>query len=413
MILRVERSIYGLPEAGILWFKTYHEYHNKTLKLKPATHDNCLLYTPGILSPNRPPSSAVTCLQTDDTLSVGTKQFKDMEDQKVKTFRNKPSEILKPGSSITFNGELITHNNDQLLLSQPLHAEKLKLLNIKTFSKEDYVSERANGAYIATMSRPDLAFGLSKCAQVQDPKQEHAKELNAILLNIKANPNNGLKYLKVVSTTTLMVFADASFASNEDGTSQLGFIITMTDKDGLSNILHYSSIKSRRVTRSVLAAELYAMSHAFDIASTLKLTLSEIYGRKISMVMCTDSKSLFHLLVGITPPTEKRLLRDLKGLREAYEVREIDETIWIPSENNPADGLTKNKNCDALVNLIEEGKVNVTPNSWVKRAEDGNKEKETKNWKGPSVEICRTFQNFSLQDHTAESISFFKYHDGY
>lgn len=46
----------------------------------------------------------------------------------------------------------------------------------------------------------------------------------------------------------LMVFADASFESNSDHASHLGYILTVTDKDGNSNILHYQSKKSRRVT---------------------------------------------------------------------------------------------------------------------------------------------------------------------
>lgn len=72
------------------------------------------------------------------------------------------------------------------------------------------------------------------------------------------------------------------------------------------------------------------MTNAFDAASTFKVALEELYNRKLEMFMCTDSKSLFYLLAGITSPTDKCLLIDLKGLLEAYEVKKVDEISWIP-----------------------------------------------------------------------------------
>ena len=43
-----------------------------------------------------------------------------------------------------------------------------------------------------------------------------------------------------------------------------------------SNIIHWSSAKCKRVTRSVLASELYAMVHGFDIGIAIKTTLDKI-----------------------------------------------------------------------------------------------------------------------------------------
>jgi hypothetical protein len=42
------------------------------------------------------------------------------------------------------------------------------------------------------------------------------------------------------------------------------------------NIIHWSSIKCKRVTRSVLASELYAMVHGVDIAIAINTTLKMI-----------------------------------------------------------------------------------------------------------------------------------------
>lgn len=67
-----------------------------------------------------------------------------------------------------------------------------------------------------------------------------------------------------LSITKIFVFVDSSFANNSDMLSQLVYIIII-GKDNRAtdnafringNIIHYSSTKSKRVTRSVLASEI-------------------------------------------------------------------------------------------------------------------------------------------------------------
>lgn len=44
----------------------------------------------------------------------------------------------------------------------------------------------------------------------------------------------------------MQVFIDASFASNVDLTTQLGYVLALADKHELANILHYSRVKSKK-----------------------------------------------------------------------------------------------------------------------------------------------------------------------
>jgi len=73
-----------------------------------------------------------------------------------------------------------------------------------------------------------------------------------------------------------MIFTDASFANNKDLSSQIGFVIVLTDQNRTANIIHWSSIKYKRVTRSVLASELYALAYGFDIGAAIKSTIQKI-----------------------------------------------------------------------------------------------------------------------------------------
>ena len=109
------------------------------------------------------------------------------------------------------------------------------------------------------------------------------------------------------------------------------------------------------------------MVAGFDLASIMNVTIADILGFAIPLVLYTDSKSLYDALSTINPTTEKRLLIDLQVLRQSYERREITEIAWIPTEQNPADGMTKEKPNTALEGMIDNNKLTVTPNAWLER----------------------------------------------
>ena len=151
----------------------------------------------------------------------------------------------------------------------------------------------------------------------------------------------------------------------------------LADANNNANIIHWSSIKCKRVTRSVLASELYATAHAFDTAVVIKTTLEKILAKPLPLVMCTDSKSLYDCLVRLGSTQEKRLMVDLMCLRQSYERRQITEVKWIEGDTNPADAMTKGggKACQALTDLINTNKVNLNVTGWVERGEEGKEEK--------------------------------------
>ncbi len=169
----------------------------------------------------------------------------------------------------------------------------------------------------------------------------------------------------------MIIFIDASFANNKDLSSQISFIITLTDRNNQANILHWSSIKCKRITRSVLTAELYAMAHSFNKGIVIKTTIKKILNKSIPLIICTDSKSLYDCLVKLGTTNEKRLMIDLLCLRQSYECREIAEVKWIDGNTNPADAMTKGKPCSALKALLDMNKIDLKVTEWVERGEKG------------------------------------------
>lgn len=126
-----------------------------------------------------------------------------------------------------------------------------------------------------------------------------------------------------------------------DHISQLGFVILLSDKFHNANIPHCASIRSKRVTRSMLAADLSAAVMVYDYASTLKVAMNAIFGRILPLALYADSRSLHDVIVRMNMTTEKRQLIDLCLLRQSCEVRDLPDVLQIPSAQNPADAMTK------------------------------------------------------------------------
>jgi hypothetical protein len=244
--------------------------------------------------------------------------------------------------------------------------------------KDQYLTQRARGAYIVTVCQPEASFDFSFAAQVINPKEEDTKRLNKRLQWQIDNQSRGLRFIPLdKDSLKLVVFTDSSFANNKDNSSQIGFVIALTDKNNDANIIHWSSIKCKRVTRSVLASELYGMAHGFDHGAVIKATIEKILQTSLPLVLCTDSKSLYEYLVKLGSTSEKRLMIDLMCLHQSYERRLITEIKWIDGNSNPADAMTKSKPCQALRDLIDTNKVNLSTIQWVEREGKGSGEAES------------------------------------
>ena len=380
-LLKVIKPLYGIPESGNHWFNTYHKHHLEELQMKQSTFDPCLLST------DEGAPLGIVGLQTDDSLIVGVKAFAEAEEEAIKKsgFTTKPRQLLTMEHPLKFNGGRISLQADgSIHLTQEQHIKTIGLVKTGPVTlvssrgiarpnvsmKEQYVAQRARGAYVATMTQPEASFDLSFAAQATEPTKDDIKALNQRLQWQLDNSQRGLKFVKLdEESLRIVVFTDGSFANNRDYSSQIGHVIVLADKHNKANVIHWSSTKCRRVTRSVLASELYAMSNGFDIAASLKGTIEGILHRPIPLVACTDSKSLFECLVKLGTTNEKRLMVDVMCLRQSYERREIAEVKWISGDSNPADAMTKSKACGALTQLLDTNLIELKETEWVERGE--------------------------------------------
>lgn len=323
--------IYGLSESGLHWFYSYSNYHEEELHMMPSVYDTCLMYTKNCLansSRSLGVPRGVVCLQTDDTMHTCDKAFSDMEEQTSKDFDCKAAKFVKNGTSIKFNGAIISCDHCSYTITQTEHIENLNPLDINNGSAADFVAERARGAYIAAVCRPDVTYAFSVASQIAQPEVKDSKILNKATDLMIQTKTQKLRFVPLdLNSIFMAVFADAGFATNRDSSSQLGFIITSKDAHDSANIIHYGSIKSKCVTRSVLADELFAMVHGLDVSPTIRLMLNDTLDHVIPLRVYTDSRSLYDCLTRINQTAEKRLRIDLRMLRQSYERRKITEVF--------------------------------------------------------------------------------------
>lgn len=219
-------------------------------------------------------------------------------------------------------------------------------------------------------TRPDICVIVNKLAQVTEKAftEKHVKQFDTAVKYLKKTKEISLQMKKLdLDNIHIRAYADASFATNYDETSQLGYIVLLSDKSCNANILHFASYKSKRVPRSVSGAETYAFADAFDFAYCAKKDLELILRRKVPLMMFTDSNSLFDVITKCSQTRERRLMIDLQAVRSSYDNHEISDIGFLRGTNNPADGLTKIGKCAALSHLLINGKCNFKIDQWILR----------------------------------------------
>ena len=376
-IMRIVKPLYGIPESGNYWWEDYSNHHTRALALCVSTYDPCLLYSGAGDS-----AKAIVAIQTDDTLAIGNAQYFEREAEKLVEagYPAKPLTTLTSKNHLAFNGCIVKYDEKSLTVQPKGQSDKIRLVPTSGDIAEEYRRQRARGAYIALICQPEAQFDLATAAQIQEPDTTTAKTLNQRLSWQQKNSARGLRYIRLnLEQVRLFVFVDASFANNLDLTSQIGHVTVLGNEEEVApfkrqlrgNVIHWASTKCKRVTRSTLASEIYAMVTGADIAHALKTTLDRILASLgfpcAPVIICTDSYSLYECLVKLGTTKEKRLMIDVLGLRQSYERREIDEVRWIEGTCNPADAMTKTSPNKSLTTLIDTNELTVTMQGWVTR----------------------------------------------
>lgn len=149
----------------------------------------------------------------------------------------KPKSFLSYDAPINFNGYRLQLQGKDILIAQKGQAKQLQLVQQGEIdTPQQYVSQRARSAYIASICQPEAAYDLSIAAQIQEPEKSDYDSINKRIKWQMENPERGLRYQPLdLDRTKLFIFIDGSFANNKDISSQLGFLIVLATEDKRTN----------------------------------------------------------------------------------------------------------------------------------------------------------------------------------
>lgn len=130
------------------------------------------------------------------------------------------------------------------------------------------------------------------------------------------------------------------------------------DRTEPSITISFKSYKSRRVMRSVLAAEIVALLSLFELNSNY---------RSILLHHLIDIKSLSDSISQGSLTSEKRIILEIYDAQQAYRNQEISNIAFTRRSDNIANGFTEQKMRKSLLNLLQTGRHQVRCEQWILR----------------------------------------------
>lgn len=250
----------------------------------------------------------------DDGLHAGDAGFLQDCDKTQQKFKSRAREL----ENFTFAGIQVATTPEGIRLHEEKYARTIKPLSVECTFRE-FRSCRQKLQWLVH-TRPEIACAVNKATQVTEEAfaRRHVENINKSITHVHKNPSRGLLQRRLdPATLHFRVYSDASFADNEDLSTQLGFLVLLCDGMDRSNILHYSSHKSRRVVRSVMGEETYSMADGTAFTLTIRYDLQKMLYTNLTVRLYTDSHCIFDVITKNTTTTEKRLMIDVQAMREA------------------------------------------------------------------------------------------------
>lgn len=123
----------------------------------------------------------ICCLQFDDKIYFCNQNLTEKEKPVRTRFRSKPAVNLERENNIKFSASILSNNGHNLAISQTGQIQNLSILDTNKFNMEQFLAERALGAYVAAVCRPDVAYSFSRLAQFSDPTEQKCMYLKRLI----------------------------------------------------------------------------------------------------------------------------------------------------------------------------------------------------------------------------------------
>ena len=215
--------------------------------------------------------------------------------------------------------------------------------------------------WLSTQSRPDISF--DSCQLANSLKSEDSKVFsfaNKIIRKVKSQ-SVILQFRKNFDLKSCYVatFCDASFANLANGGSQGSYVSLLVDGNGIYCPIAWQSRKIRRVVKSTLGAECLAALEATETSIYLANIIKDILNLSqcVKTYIFCDNKNLVNSVHSSTNIEDKRLIVDISALRDFLQQQELSDFVWVPTERQLANALTKQGASDELLLKVFNDKM--------------------------------------------------------
>jgi hypothetical protein len=349
MVWRLLKSLYGLKQAGLNWYKTLC-YALRDLGFARSTVDYCIFYR------RSEQGLVATAFHVDDLVFTGSdthgigSTMVQLND-KFQIKRLGLAGWLLGMAVLQSPGKIVLHG--ELFASQTIHRFGLEECNpISTplppqaplqpnesgeVTSQPYLEAVGCIMYAATTTRPDLAHAASELGQqMHCPSDEHWGHVKRTLRYLKGSLGRQLTYAKE-GNKQLVCYVDADFAADKDRKSRTGYVIYLAGA-----AVDWRSIKQRNVTLSTQEAEYVALCTAARAVVPLRRLCEELGVPQPEPTIIHEDNLAARLLAVESAGMRKAKHIDVQYhyIQELVE-RQVVTVVQCSTHDQLADALTK------------------------------------------------------------------------
>jgi hypothetical protein len=224
-LLKLVKPLYGLCDSGDRWHSTLRHHHVVDLQMEPLITDPGLCF-------RRVGERLIgmSGCYVDDMLRCGTPEHFQSSNATSALFDATP-EVWRKAK---FAGVNMDQTDDRIRTDMNDNTNELELPQLQSW--KNFASFRAKMAWIVYV-RPDICAQVAKLAQITESQFilnpiESFLSLGKCLNSLKAWVYR-LYYPRLdLDTLVIRVYVDASFGTNREGSSRLGYCIVLMDTTG-------------------------------------------------------------------------------------------------------------------------------------------------------------------------------------
>ena len=349
---KLKVALYGLNDASLQFF-TKSKKVLLGLGCIQSSMDPALFYK----MDQKGELVGMICAHVDDFMHCGGDEFKHtVVGELFKTFVMGKTETRE----FRYIGFDIKQDEDGITVDQSSFAAGLEIFDVKPErakqTNDELVPEEKSRlravagkiGWLGRGTRPDLLFSqVEMSTKFVNGKVPDLNQAAKVIRKVKDSESYFvIKNIGDVKDWCVEVSTDASLCNlNEGVSSTAAKVILLVNKvTGLCAPVSWQCNKISRVVDSTLAAECLSLKDGLNEAIYVRQVIEELLGLKAQSIPVhgiVDNKGTVDAVHSTTNVTDKKLRRDVAGIKQMMSEGEVRKVTWCPGKEQLADCMTK------------------------------------------------------------------------